>query len=123
MKVKLKGSLWTVQNARDQLSTYLNISGFGKGETKKFKEATDEADGWPDEHSFETFEHPSYANMDDVNNIKESLLKHDGFDLKILKHLLQRGPRGTSGTRARPSGKKRKLVPYEEFRAKNIAER
>ena len=80
MKVKFKGHLWTLQKARDQLITYLNIVGFGKGGTKKFKEAADEPDGWPDQHSFETFEHPSYANMNAVNDVIESLLKHHGVD-------------------------------------------
>ena len=82
MKVKFKGRLWTLQKARDQLSIYLNILGFGKGGTKKFKVVSDEPDGWPDEQSFEAFEHPSYANMSTVNDIIESLLKYHGFDAK-----------------------------------------
>ena len=36
MKVKFRGCLWTLQKARDQLSIYLNILGFGKGWTRKF---------------------------------------------------------------------------------------
>ena len=163
MKVKFKGRLWTVKKARDQLSTYLNIIGFGKGGTKKFKEAADEPDGWPDEHSFETFEHPSYANMNVVNDVIESLLKHHGVDAnthpflaeepetppsKRTKRKFKRVPINEdnenddpndnsinedanddddvemeAGTNTRTIGKKRKLVPYEEFRAKNIAER
>ena len=41
-----------IKKPRDQLSIYLNILGFGKGGTMKFKEAADEPDGWPDEHAF-----------------------------------------------------------------------
>ena len=165
MKVKFKGRLWTVQKARDQLSTYLNIIGFGKGWTKKFREAADEPDGWPDEHSFEAFEHPSYANMNVVNDILESLLKHHWFDAHTHPFLIEEQEKplskktqkkvkrvtismdnededpndnsidedanideaenvaGTSGTQERTKGKKRKLVPYEEFRARNISDR
>ena len=80
MEVKFKGQLWTTKKARMQLSTYLNILGFGKKGNKKFKEASDEPAGWPQEHSFETFPHPSYATLDVANDIIESIMRHHGFD-------------------------------------------
>ena len=54
--------------------------GFGKGGTKKFKVTSDEPEGWPDAHSFEAFEHTSYANMKVANDIIESVLRHHGID-------------------------------------------
>ena len=80
MEVKFKGQLWTTKKARTQLSTYLNILGFGKKGSRKFKEANDEPAGWPQEHSFETFAHPSYATLDVANDIIESIMNHHGFD-------------------------------------------
>ena len=82
MEVKFKGQLWTAQKARKQLNMYLNILGFGKTGTKKFTEPADEPAGWPEEHSFETFGHPSYANINVINDVIESLLDYHGFDAK-----------------------------------------
>ena len=78
--VKFKGRLWTLQTARDQLGSVLQVLGFGKRGIKKFKVVADEPEGWPDEYSFETFVHPSHANMKMVNDIVKSILKHHGFD-------------------------------------------
>ena len=149
MKVKYKGQLWTVQKAREQLGVILNILGFGKGGTKKFKEAEDEPAGWPDEHSFEAFEHPSYANMTTINDINESIFKHHGYDpnnhpfdtvepetpvkkknkkRKVSDHEVEDDPNDNSFEVDEPGSsaigpKKRKLVPYEELRESNILER
>ena len=59
LDVKFKGELWTLQKASRQLSSYLNFLGFGKTGTKKFTEPNDEPDGWPQEHSYETFVPPT----------------------------------------------------------------
>ena len=68
--------------ARERLSIIMNILGFGKGGTKKFKVAAHEPEGWPDEHSFVAFEHPSYANLNTANDIIEGILGYHGFDAK-----------------------------------------
>jgi hypothetical protein len=80
MFVKFKGRRWTLQRARDQLQIYLNILGFGKGGSRKYKNLDDEPEGWPDEHSFVDFLHPSYAKLDTVNDIIASLLEFHGYD-------------------------------------------
>jgi hypothetical protein len=41
-----------------------------------------EPEGWPDEHSFVAFEHPSYANLNTANDIIEGILGYHGFDAK-----------------------------------------
>ena len=80
MFAKFRGRRWTLQRARDQLQTYLNILGFGKGGSRKFKNEEDEPEGWPDEHSFVDFQHPSYAKLETVNDIIASLLEFHGYD-------------------------------------------
>ena len=80
MFAKFKGRRWTLNRARDQLNIYLNILGFGKGGSRKYKVPTDEPEGWPDEHSFVNFEHPSYAKLNTVNDILESILSFHGSD-------------------------------------------
>ena len=80
MKVKFKGRRWTLQAAREQLGVYMNILGFGRGGCKKYKEPADEPEGWPDAHSFVTFEHPVYATLDTINEIIESILDFHGVD-------------------------------------------
>lgn len=82
MKVKFKGRRWSLQAAREQLSIIMNILGFGKGGTKKFKVAAHEPEGWPDEHSFVVFDHPSYANLRTANDIIEGILGFHGIDAK-----------------------------------------
>ena len=80
MKVKFKGHKWNHKTARDQLSVFMNVLGFGKGGDRKFKKAEDEPEGWPDEYSFTTFEHPGHASLEMANSIIESLLHHHGLD-------------------------------------------
>lgn len=80
MFVKYKGRRWTLEKARDQLQIYLNILGFGKGGSRKYRVEADEPGGWPDEHSFVDFLHPSYAKMDTIDSIIESLLQFHGYD-------------------------------------------
>ena len=72
-RVKFKGRLWTTLKAREELGIILSILGFGKGGSRKFNIAADEPAGWPDEHSFETFEHPSHTSLKVANEIIESL--------------------------------------------------
>ena len=50
---------WNLNRARDQLNIYLNILGFRKGGSRKYKASAVESEGWPDEISFINFEHPS----------------------------------------------------------------
>ena len=40
----------------------------------------DEPEGWPDEVSFINFEHPSYAKLNTVNTVIESILSFHGYD-------------------------------------------
>lgn len=80
MKNKFKGCLWKLEGARVQLSLYMNIIGFGKGGTKKYRVAGDEPDGWPDEHSFVDFQHPSSAKLDTINDIIGGILDFHGYD-------------------------------------------
>ena len=108
MKVKFKGRRWSLQVARDQLSIFMNILGFGKGGTKKFKVAAHEPDGWPDEHSFEAFEHPSYANLNMVNDIIQSILDYHGFDAKSHPYT------GEEPKTPPPKKKKKKVVKVVE---------
>ena len=112
MKVKFRGHLWTLQKARDQLSIYLNILGFGKGGTRKFKEAADEPDSWPDEHAFESFEHPSYANMATINDVIESLLQYHGFDANTHPFTIEE-PKTPPPKRAKKA-KKRVVIAEEQ---------
>ena len=79
MFAQFKGRRWTLGRARDQLLIYLNILGFGKGGSRKYKVAEDELEGWPDEHSFVEFAHPSYAKLSTINDIIESLLCFHGY--------------------------------------------
>ena len=108
MKVKFIGCRWSLQVARDQLSIFMNILGFGKGGTKKFKVAAHEPDGWPDEHSFEAFEHPSYANLNMVNDIIQSILDYHGFDAKSHPYT------GEEPKTPPPKKKKKKVVKVVE---------
>ena len=81
ISVKFKGRYWTHEKARSQLSIYMNILGFGKGGAKKYKKAGDEPSGWPDEHSFVDFHHPSYAKIDTINDIIAGILDFHGFNV------------------------------------------
>ena len=78
LEVSFKVHLWTAQKARKQL----NILGFGKTGTTKFKEPSDDPAGWSEEHSFEAFGHPSYVNINVINDVLESILDYHGFDAK-----------------------------------------
>ena len=80
MFAKFKGHHWNLERARDQLQIYLNILGFGKGGSRKYRVEADEPEGWPDEHSFVDFLHPSYAKLSVVNDIIESILNFHGYD-------------------------------------------
>jgi hypothetical protein len=108
MKVKFKGRRWNIQAAREHLTIYLNILGFGKGGTRKYKEPTDEPDGWPDEHAFVTFEHPAYSKLDMANDIIESLLHHHGIDARSHPYV------GQEPKTPPPKTKKRKRKVQEE---------
>ena len=78
--MKFKGHNWNHKTARDQLSVFMNVLGFGKGGDRKFKKASDEPEGWPDEYSFITFEHPGHASLEMATRIIESLFNHHGLD-------------------------------------------
>ena len=111
MKVKFKGRRWNIKAAREQLTIYLNILGFGKGGTRKYKEPTDEPDGWPDEHVFVTFEHPAYSKLDMANHIIESLLHHQGIDARSHPYV------GQEPKTPPPKTQKRKRKCQEEEEA------
>ena len=81
-KYKFKGKKWSLLIARNELTTCLNILGFGKGGVRKYKVEADEPEGWPDQHSFIDFVHPSYAKFEIVNDIIESIYEHHGYDIK-----------------------------------------
>ena len=80
MSAKLRGRQRNLNRARDQLNIYLNILGFGKGGSRKYKVPAVEPEGWPDEVSFINFEHPSYAKLNTVNTVIESILSFHGYD-------------------------------------------
>ena len=80
MSSRFKSSRWTLEKARDQLQMVLNIVGFGKGGSRKYRVEADEPEGWPDEHSFVDFVHPSYAKLDVVNDIIVGILAYHGYD-------------------------------------------
>ena len=80
MSSRFKSSRWTLEKARDQLQMVLNIVGFGKGGFRKYRVEADEPEGWPDEHSFVDFVHPSYAKLDVVNDIIVGILAYHGYD-------------------------------------------
>ena len=151
-RVKFKGRLWTTLKAREELGIILAILGFGKGGSKKFNNAADEPAGWPDEHSFEAFEHPSYTSRKVANEIIEALFTHYGMDPYTHPFTMEEPATPTKKKkRARalsnqentvaiddpndnsvqeeedaeeePVVKKRKLGEYEMIREKNIAER
>ena len=151
-RVKFKGRLWTTMKAREELGIILAILGFGKGGSKKFNNAADEPAGWPDEHSFEAFEHPSYTSRKVANEIIEALFTHYGMDPYTHPFTMEEPATPTKKKkRARalsnqentvavddpndnsvqeeedaeeePVVKKRKLGEYEMIREKNIAER
>ena len=82
MAVRFKGRYWTLQKARDQLSIYMNLLGFGKGGSKKYKKAADEPSGWPDQLSFTDFHHPSY--MQRLKSSTASLLESWTFMVMLL---------------------------------------
>ena len=108
MKVKFKGRRWNISAAREQLTIYLNILGFGKGGTRKYKDPADEPEGWPDEHSFLTFEHPAYSKLAIANDIIESLLHHHGIDAQSHPYV------GQEPKTPPPKTKKRKRKCQEE---------
>ena len=105
---------------------------------------------WPDAHSFETFEHTSYANMKAANEIIESVLGHHGTDVNIHPFTTEEPEPPVSARRRKRkaeektnenedvedkndnsvhdeeeelAGKKRKICPYEQLRKRNIAEK
>ena len=82
LKEKFKGKKWSLLIARNELTTCLNILGFGKGGVKKYRVEADEPEGWPDQHSFMDFVHPSYAKFEIVNDIIESIYENHGYDIK-----------------------------------------
>ena len=152
-RVKFKGRLWTTSKAREELGIILSILGFGKGGSRRFNKAADEPAGWPDEHSFEAFEHPSYASKKVANEILESLFTHYGMDPYSHPFTLEEPatpPRKKRKTKALNNQdktvddpndnsvqeevdteeepvvnevKRRKLGAYEIIRERNIAER
>ena len=60
----------------------MNILGFGKAGSKKYKVKEDMPDGWPDSLSFELFLHPSKARFGECNEIIESLLSYHNYDIE-----------------------------------------
>ena len=84
MSAKFRGRRWNLHRARDQLNIYLNILGFGKGGSRKYKVPADEPEGWPDEVSFINFEQPSYAKLNTVNTVIESNANdHTSLDVEV----------------------------------------
>ena len=106
MFAKFKGRRWTLGRARDQLLIYLNILGFGKGGSRKYRVREDEPEGWPDEHSFVEFDHPSYAKLSTINDIIESLLNFHGYGDSIETHHIDDEPE-----LAPKENKRRKTMP------------
>ena len=56
------------------MTIYMKVLVFGKGGSKKYKNAKDESEGWPDEYSFVIMEHPSFASLKIASDVIESLL-------------------------------------------------
>ena len=77
---KFMGKKWNFELARYQLTSIMNVLGFGRGNSKIYTNPEDKPDGWPPTISFEEVKHPSWIRMDQVNCIIESLLKHHGID-------------------------------------------
>ena len=110
-RVKFKGRLWTAQKARTELTKILGILGFCKGGPKKFKVMSDEPEGWPDAYSFETFEHPSYANLKTTNDIIESILGHHGVDVQLHPYVTEEPP---------PPQKRKKSTQKQVIQAEDV---
>ena len=91
-KAKFQGRLWTAQKARSELTKILGILGFGKGGPRRFKVVSDEPEGWPDDISFETFEHPSYATLKTTNDIIKSIMEHHGVDAHLHPYEMEEPP-------------------------------
>ena len=58
---KLDGPNWDFQTAKNTVTQWFTMLGFGRYGNKKYKREEDEPEFWPDSESWTCFEHPSYS--------------------------------------------------------------
>ena len=63
LPVQFKSKKWTWKIARQVLSKYLEVEGFGKGSNKCYGRIEDEPDHWPDTIGWVGFKGPSHVKL------------------------------------------------------------
>lgn len=76
---KFRGPSWNTRVARQEVSKYFAILGFGKKGTK-YTDNSNVPDFWPDSLAYSTFQHPSKEKLDTLNIIMEAILLHFQLD-------------------------------------------
>lgn len=74
------GKHWDYQIARDQLTSIMQMHGFGKNGTKTYTILKDKPEGWPSTVDFTEVKHPSFMRVDQINCAIESILRYHGID-------------------------------------------
>ena len=81
LPVQFKSKKWTWKIARQVLSEYLEVEGFGKGSNKCYGRIEDEPDHWPDTIGWVGFKGPSHVKLESCNEIIQSFLEGRQVDL------------------------------------------
>ena len=77
---KFDGPTWDFQFAKNTVTQWFTILGYGRYGSKKYKKEQDEPPFWPDSESWTTFEHPSYSNLETINKILRSMMEFYGLN-------------------------------------------
>ena len=89
LPVQFKSKNWTWKIARQVLSEYLEVEGFGKGSTKRYGKPQDEPENWPDTIGWVGFKGPSHVRLESCNEIIQSFLEGRQIDPNSY-HLTER---------------------------------
>ena len=82
LKYRYQGPNWTNKNARETLTKYFALLGFGNSGSKKFMQKNDEPAFWPENIiDFEFFQHPSRAKTGTINKIMEAMFSFYNYDI------------------------------------------
>lgn len=80
LKHKFKGCNWTVTYAREAVSQYMAILGYGHKGSKSYKNEDDQPPFWSDSEAWLTFRNPRQETKEKLTKIMESLLSYYGLD-------------------------------------------
>ena len=82
LPVKFKSEHWNWKVAREQLTIYLSIDGFGPNGDKRYMIPSDKPEFWPPGISWTNFPYPGKCSFDDCNTIIEAMLSHFQIDVR-----------------------------------------